>query len=97
MGLCESFGSVLAINFLKPFEISVLLFQFTPPLLFSCVFIIHEFLKDNLTKMLTEEQCAKCYPKMLLSWDAGALGCHHLVSPKSTKLNHQLARISHHA
>lgn len=31
-------------------------------------------------KMLTEEQCAKCCPKMLLSWDAGALGCHHLVS-----------------
>lgn len=42
-------------------------------------------------KMLTEEQCAKCCPKMLLSWDAGALGCHHLVSPQSTKLYHQLA------
>lgn len=31
-------------------------------------------------KMLTEEQCGKCCPKMWLSWGAGALGCHHLVS-----------------
>lgn len=40
-------------------------------------------------KMLTEEQCGKCCPKMWLSWGAGALGCHLLVSPQSTKLNHQ--------